>query len=134
MSIKGTWNGSCHCGAVRFRIAAEIHETTSCDCSLCRRRNAVMAQVHHTELEILAGEDGLALYQWNLKIARHHFCKVCGIYTFHRKRSAPDHYGVNIFCLEGFDRTAVPHRQADGVGMTVEADGARAEWTGPREA
>lgn len=126
MGVKGAWNGSCHCGAVRFRVAAEIHETTSCDCSLCRRKNAVMAQVRHDELELLAGEDQLALYQWNKRIARHHFCKVCGVYVFHRKRSAPDCYGVNVFCLEDFDPAAVSHRQAGGKAMTVEAQGARA--------
>ena len=128
-----TWNGSCHCGAVRFRVEAEPGELTVCDCSLCRRRAATMMAVPVSGLTILAGEDKLGLYQWNLKIARHHFCTACGIYTFHRKRSDPSSYGVNVGCLEDFDPAAYPFRQADGLTMTVEPDGARAEWTGPRE-
>ncbi len=130
----GIWLGSCHCGAVRFRVEAEIAELTRCDCSLCRRKGALMAQVPERGVQILAGEDALALYQWNTGVARHYFCRVCGIYPFHRKRAAPDHYGVNVGCLEDFDAAAYPLRLADGASMTVAHDNARPEWTGPRQA
>ena len=129
----GTWNGSCHCGAVRFRVDAQIDELTRCDCSLCRRKGALMAKVPKDGLQILAGEAALTLYQWNTRVAQHWFCKVCGIYTFHRKRSAPDSYGVNIGCLEDFDPSTVPTRPADGLTMSVVGHGAREEWRGPRE-
>lgn len=42
------WSGSCHCGAVRFRVDFPISELTTCDCSLCARRNALMAKVPET--------------------------------------------------------------------------------------
>ena len=126
--------GSCHCGAVAFQVDAEIVELTTCDCSLCVKKNAVMAKVHESALTITAGEDLLSLYQWNSGRARHYFCSRCGIYTFHRKRAAPDHYGVNVFCLDGFDASAIPVRETEGVGMSVLPEGARAEWPGPREA
>lgn len=124
--------GSCHCGAVRFRAEGAFDELTRCDCSLCRKKNALMAKVPESGLAILAGEEALSLYQWNTRVARHYFCKVCGIYTFHKKRSQPDHYGVNVFCLEDFDPSAVPVRAADGVGMSVTDPHARPEWKGPR--
>ncbi|HWA01147.1 MAG TPA: GFA family protein [Caulobacterales bacterium] len=124
--------GSCHCGAVRFSIEADIKETTSCDCSLCAKKNAVMIAVPADALAIARGEDNLTLYQWNTKIARHYFCKTCGIYTFHRKRSMPDHFGVNIFCLDGFQRDAVPHRLADGKDMTLTESALNPDWPGPR--
>ncbi len=126
--------GSCHCGAVRFQVEAEIAELTTCDCSLCVKKNAVMAKVHESALTILAGEELLSLYQWNTRRAKHYFCSRCGIYTFHRKRAAPDHYGVNVFCLDGFDAGAIPRRPTEGLGMSVAPVGARAEWPGPREA
>jgi hypothetical protein len=129
----GAWSGSCHCGAVRFRVEAELAELTRCDCSLCRRKGAMMAQIPESGLTILAGEGDLTLYQWNQRIARHYFCRRCGIYPFHRKRSDPHSFGVNVGCLEGFDASAYPLRQAEGVGMTVNPDDARPEWTGPRE-
>ena len=51
------WSGSCHCGAVRFEVSAELDELTTCDCSLCVKKNAVMAKVHESALTVLAGED-----------------------------------------------------------------------------
>jgi hypothetical protein len=124
--------GSCHCGAVRFRIKADIDELTTCDCSLCRRKNAVMAKVPEAALTITAGEEVLSTYEWNTHRAKHYFCSRCGIYTFHRKRAAPDHFGVNVFCLEGFDPASIAVRATEGIGMTVVDPQARPEWRGPR--
>lgn len=125
-------HGSCHCGAVQFEIDAEIVETTTCDCSLCAMRNAVMVKVPEAVLTVTAGREALTLYQWNSRRARHYFCSVCGIYVFHNKRAAPDHYGVNIFCLPDFDRASVPCRATEGANMTIEDAAARPEWPGPR--
>ena len=126
------YHGSCHCGAVRFTVTAEITELTTYDCSLCVKRNAVMAKVAQDALTVTAGEDALALYQWNTRTARHHFCKVCGLYVFHRKRSAPDHFGVNVFCLDDFDASSVRVVPASGADMTIEDPDAREDLPGPR--
>ena len=128
----GEYRGSCHCGAVRFSVRAEIEELTTCDCSLCVKRNALMVKVPQAALTIDAGEESLGLYEWNTHRAKHHFCTICGIYVFHRKRAAPDHYGVNIFCLDGFDPSSVPVRATEGANMTVESPDPRREWPGPR--
>ncbi|MDP9421974.1 MAG: GFA family protein [Pseudomonadota bacterium] len=117
--------GSCHCGTVRFRIDWPIVELTTCDCTLCVKRNAVMTKVPEAALTILEGEDVLTLYQWNTRRAKHYFCSCCGIYVFHRKRAAPDHFGVNIFCLEGVDPSAFPIRATDGIGMSIESPPSR---------
>lgn len=124
--------GSCHCGTVRFRIDAIIDELTTCDCSLCVKRNALMAKVPEQALTILQGEAALTLYEWNTRIAKHYFCRHCGIYVFHRKRAMPDHFGINVFCLNGFDVASVPVRAAAGANMTIEDADARPEWSGPR--
>lgn len=125
-------SGSCHCGAVKFRIDHTIAELTTCDCSLCVRRNALMVRVPETALVVLEGEDLLTLYEWNTRRAKHYFCRRCGVYVFHRKRAAPDHFGINVFCLNGFDVESVPVRATEGANMTVEDPTARAEWPGPR--
>ena len=124
--------GSCHCGAVRFEIDWTIDEVTTCDCSLCTMRNAVMAKVPESRLRVIAGEEVLALYEWNTRRAKHHFCSRCGIYVFHRKRAAPDYFGVNVFCLHDFDPALVPIRATEGETMTIEDPEARPEWPGPR--
>lgn len=132
MNLTQTFDGSCHCGAVQFSVTATVTEITTCDCSLCKMRHALMLKVPEQALTIRQGEQALTLYQWNTRRAKHYFCKHCGIYVFHRKRSAPDHYGVNVFCLKDFDPATVPVRATEGASMTVEDAAARPEWPGPR--
>jgi hypothetical protein len=124
--------GSCHCGAVRFSVEAPVTELTTCDCSLCMKRNALMAKFPQAALRVTAGAALLTLYQWNTRRASHYFCSRCGIYVFHRKRAAPDHFGVNVFCLHDFDPSSVPVRATAGASMSVEDPAARPEWPGPR--
>jgi hypothetical protein len=76
-----------------------------------------MVKVHESKFELLAGGDLLTEYQFHTRTARHYFCRVCGIYPFHRKRITPDHLGINVFCLQGFDPTGIPVRQAVGSDM-----------------
>ena len=111
--------GSCHCGAVRFRIDAEIPELITCDCSLCRKKNALMAKVHEAGFFMLSDWDAVGEYRWNTKVARHYFCKTCGIYTFHKRRSQPEFYGVNALCLDDFDETGIPVRRGHGAALSV---------------
>jgi hypothetical protein len=127
------YEGACHCGAVQFRITADITDIYRCDCSLCRMKGALMTTVHEDAFTLVSGADLLREYNWNTGIARHFFCSVCGIYPFHRKRAMPDHYGVNVNCLKGFDAAGLQVRQASGLDMSVKAEGARETWTGPRE-
>ncbi|MFV0625045.1 GFA family protein [Sphingomonas sp. ac-8] len=130
--MVSTHSGSCHCGGVRFTVCHDLVELTTCDCSLCVKRNALMAKVPEAALRVDAGEALLATYQWNSHRAKHHFCSRCGIYLFHRKRAAPDHFGVNVFCLDGFDVASLPVRATEGLSMPVVCDDPRAEWPGPR--
>lgn len=125
--------GSCHCGGVRFTVTHDPDELTTCDCSLCVKRNALMAKIPQAALTISSGEELLTLYRWNTKRAKHYFCRRCGIYVFHRKRAAPNDFGVNIFCLDGFDFATLPVRSTDGAGMTLVGECPRQEWPGPRE-
>ncbi|MEP7083458.1 MAG: GFA family protein [Betaproteobacteria bacterium] len=112
-----TWRGSCHCGAVQFEIDTDFPELTTCDCSICRRRNALMVKVHQSRFRLLAGASALRTYQFHTMTASHHFCGECGIYPFHRKRMTPDFYGINVFCLEGFDPAGIPVRATLGAAM-----------------
>jgi hypothetical protein len=47
--------------------------------------------------------------------ARRYFCRICGIYPFHRKRITPDHFGVNVYCLQDFDPAGIPVRRTFGL-------------------
>jgi hypothetical protein len=126
-------SGSCHCGDVKFSIRQEIVEATTCDCSLCVKKNAVMIRVHEDGFSLITPWENLSEYRWNTHIARHYFCRNCGIYTFHRKRALPDHFGVNIYCLDGFDAASLNVRPTEGASMSLEIENPRAEWLDPSQ-
>jgi hypothetical protein len=113
-----TYRGTCHCGAVQFEVETDFPELTMCHCSICKKKNALMVKVHESKFKLLAGADSLTEYQFHTKTARHFFCKVCGIYAFHRKRVTPDNLGINVYCLEGFKPDGIPVRQAVGAAMS----------------
>ena len=111
------YSGSCHCGKVRFEIISDFQELTTCDCSICRRKNALMVKVHEGQFTLLSGADSLIEYQFHTFTAKHFFCKFCGIYPFHRKRVTPDYLGINVFCLENFELSDIPVRATVGAAM-----------------
>lgn len=96
-------NGACHCGAVQFTVTLTegFASARRCTCSICRMRGAVAVTSTPADFHITRGEDSLATYRFNTKQAEHHFCKTCGIYTHHKRRSNPNQLGVNAACLEG---------------------------------
>lgn len=96
---------TCHCGAVEVSVRFNdgLKNLRHCNCSLCKRKGAVMAAVPLAALQVTKGANHLNCYQWNTNVAEHYFCKTCGIYTHHRRRSNPNEYGINIACLEGVD-------------------------------
>ena len=117
-----TYKGSCHCGRVLFEIDTTLDTAIRCNCSLCVRRGAVMLRAPQEAFRLLAGEEHLTLYQFNTGIAKHYFCRVCGIYTHHQPRTQPELRGVNAGCLEGVDPLALEPRVNDGRAFsTVDA-------------
>jgi hypothetical protein len=114
---RKSYSGSCHCGAVRFEIDSDFPELTTCDCSICRRKNALMVKVHESEFRLLTEQQTLGAYQFHTFTAIHYFCKTCGIYPFHRKRVTPDFLGINVFCLDDFDPAGISVRATVGAGM-----------------
>jgi hypothetical protein len=111
------YRGACHCGAVRFEIRTDFPELTTCDCSICRRKNALMVKVHESDFRLSTAEDALSTYRFHTATATHYFCRTCGIYPFHRKRVTPDYFGINVFCLEDFDPEGIPVRATVGAAM-----------------
>lgn len=101
--IQPIHKASCHCGAVvmELQLPHGIENPRRCDCSICRRKGAVVASVKLLGINILKGKEMLSLYQFNTHTAKHYFCSICGIYTHHQRRSNPEEYGYNVGCLEG---------------------------------
>ncbi|EKO3555017.1 GFA family protein [Vibrio fluvialis] len=101
--IREKHRATCHCGAVELELSLPdgIVDPRRCDCSICRRKGAIVASVTLDAIRIVKGQEALRLYQFNTQTAKHYFCSVCGIYTHHQRRSNPHQYGYNVGCLEG---------------------------------
>ena len=112
-----TLSGSCHCQQVLFEIDSDLTELTTCDCSMCKRKNALMVRVHESAFRLVKGEDELTKYQFHTRTAEHYFCRTCRIYSFHRKRVTPDYLGINVYCLADFDAEGSPVRATVGADM-----------------
>ena len=103
--IKAKHKATCHCGLIVLELSLPdgLVDVRRCDCSLCRRRGAIVASVPLSGINIIAGSKHLKLYQFNTKTAKHYFCTNCGSYTHHQRRSNPSQYGFNVACLEGIN-------------------------------
>ncbi len=101
-----TYHGSCHCGAVKFEIDADITELTRCTCTICTKKGGLYFRVSPDHFRLLQGEDALDHYRYNTKIGEHSYCRHCGIHTFGHPRRAPDMHLVNARSLDDFDLDA----------------------------
>ena len=96
-----TYEGCCHCGAVRFQVVVNNHKVDDCNCSICVKKGFLHLIVTQEQFNLLQGEDVLKTYKFNTGIAQHKFCGICGIHAFYIPRSHPDCIDVNVRCLDG---------------------------------
>jgi len=102
-----TMQGGCHCGRVRFKVTADLDRVTYCNCSMCSKKGFLHLIVSPQQFEMLSSEDDLITYEFNTGIAKHTFCKTCGIHAFYLPRSDPDKIDVNLRCIDGIDIAAL---------------------------
>ena len=95
----------CHCGSVEaeINVSENLEKILKCNCSICKRKGAIMSMVKNEDFKIIKGEDNLNCYQFHTKVAKHYFCGTCGIYTHHNPRSNPMMTGFNIGCIDSID-------------------------------
>jgi hypothetical protein len=102
-----THAGSCHCGAVRFQVVADLGAGASrCNCTVCTKLATLGGQVKPEAFTLLAGEDSLSSYEWGGKISRRFFCKQCGAHCFargHLDVLGGDFVSINYNCLDGVE-------------------------------
>lgn len=100
------YRGGCHCGAVRFEVEApEDVQATDCNCSVCSLTGFVHLIVPARDFRLLSGADEITTYRFNTGVAKHLFCRVCGIKSFYVPRSNPDGIDVNVRCLDEAPRS-----------------------------
>jgi hypothetical protein len=113
--VETTHQGGCHCGAVRFEVVAPTEiEVSECNCSICSKAGYLHLIVPRERFRLLQGEPELASYRFGTGVARHLFCRRCGIKSFYVPRSHPDGFSVNARCLDPGTVTRTRLRQFDG--------------------
>ena len=96
-----TFSGGCHCGEVRFEVVSkEPLEVEQCNCSVCTKSGYLHLIVPSSQFSVLKGESALATYTFNSGVAKHYFCRRCGIKSFYIPRTNPDGIDVNVNCLD----------------------------------
>ena len=128
--MKKVYQGSCHCGAVRFECDLDLADgTRRCNCTFCLKTRMWKAFAMAGEFRLLAGKEALADYQaapssWPEGHVHHYFCRYCGVRGFSKGylEIAPfngDFHAVNIACLDNAsdaELAAAPVQYEDGRG------------------
>ena len=76
--------GSCHCGAVRWRFEGVPESATACNCTVCRRYGVLWAYDYDGEGIKVTGPT--RAYVWGDKTIGFHFCPACGCVAYWRAR------------------------------------------------
>jgi hypothetical protein len=121
MAEERTYEGGCHCGAVRYRVALALKSALTCNCSICSKTGTALAFAPASRFELLRGEDALADYQFGRRHIHHLFCSRCGVRSFGRG-AMPDGtptVAINVRCLDGVDLETLPLTRHDGRSAPV---------------
>ena len=95
-----THSGGCHCGRVRFEVDAPADITASrCNCSICSMTGFLHLIVGRDKFRLLDGADDIETYTFNTGVAKHYFCRHCGVKSYYVPRSHPQGISVNVNCL-----------------------------------
>ena len=107
--------GGCHCGRVRFEVLAPRDiELLECNCSMCARSSYLHLIVDAAGFRLLSGGDDLIEYSFGTGVAKHRFCRHCGVKSFYVPRSHPGGYSVNARCLDPAAINSMAVRPFDG--------------------
>ncbi len=122
--------GGCHCGRVSFEIDIPDQVTVHrCLCSICQKSGYRHLIVPADRFRLVCGQDSLTEYRFHTAVARHLFCKHCGVKSYYVPRSHPDAFSVNLNCLELPDEIAVTVKTFDGRQWSKNAERLRNEAT-----
>ena len=110
--------GSCLCGAVRWRFAGVPDGATACNCTACRRYGVLWAYDYEGEGITVSGETTSYRRRENIPLG-FHFCPTCGCVTHWRStRTGEDgrrRIAVNLRLAEPDVVADIPIDHFDGL-------------------
>jgi hypothetical protein len=110
------YEGSCHCGRVKFEADGELKQVMACNCSICSRKGSLLWFLPRERFRLLSAERNTKIYTFNKHVIKHYFCATCGIHPFGEgvDPSGKAMAAVNTRCLEGVDLEKIPVKHFDG--------------------
>lgn len=110
------YQGSCHCGDIRFEANGDIGAVIECNCSYCSRKGSLLWFIPRSQFTLQAGEGKTALYQFNRHRIEHRFCPNCGVqaFAFGKDASGAEIAAINVRCLENLDLATLERHAYDG--------------------
>ena len=122
MAEERTYEGGCHCGAVRWRVRLALEPVIACNCSICAKTGTILTFAPAERFELLSGEGALCDYQFGRKRIHHLFCSRCGVRSFTRgmKPTGAPVVAINLRCVDGLDLDALAPRRFDGRALPLE--------------
>ena len=89
---------------------------------MCRMSGFLHLIVPEQRFRLVSGHEHLIEYTFNTGVAKHRFCRVCGIKSFYVPRSNPDGMDVNARCLDEGTVTSLTIEPFDGRDWEQNAD------------
>jgi hypothetical protein len=109
--------GSCDCGAVRWRFEGVPEGATACNCTICRRYGVLWAYDFENERIEVSGPTSVHVRgdRW----LGFHFCPTCGCVAYWRALEPGEdgrrRIGFNLRLAEPEAVAAIPVRRFDGL-------------------
>ena len=119
--MQKTYQGSCHCGAIKFEADIDLAQGTGkCNCSICTKSRYWGTAVKPEAFRLKSSDSNVGSYQFGSFSIQHHFCKTCGIKAFGRgdiPQLGGAFVSINVACLDDVDLTELieaPVHYSDG--------------------
>lgn len=114
--------GGCHCGAVAWEAETDDDVIVdACNCSICAMTGFLHLIVPASRFRLLTEAEALSAYTFNTGVAKHLFCKTCGVKSFYVPRSNPDGFSLNLNCMDRAQFRSVDVRVFDGQNWEANA-------------
>jgi len=110
------YQGSCHCGNIKFKVEGDFGAAVSCNCSICQRKGTLLWFAPWDKFQLLTPDAKISSYTFNKHVIHHKFCPVCGVAPF---AEGVDQQGnkiaaINIRCLENLDLNTIEVQHFNG--------------------
>lgn len=111
------YQGSCHCGNIRFEVEGDMEELVDCRCSHCRKKGYLLWFVPRDQLTLSTPHSDLASYTFDKHVIQHHFCPTCGCapFGFGYDGEGEGVAAVNARCLDDVELGGITVVERDGI-------------------